>query len=267
MNAERGLAWAESVTGARVVRSWPIAGGMTGNVFALDTSDRKSLVLKLYRHDPHEPDSARRETHILDLLADTGLPTPRAVAIDREGAACGWPALLMTRVSGSLRARPTERPLLRELVAMAKRIHELPLGQEQLPAYTPWGLEGRLPMPRGWTDPGVWKAAVAVAKGPAPPEPECFIHRDFHPGNVLWSGSHIAGVVDWLHGCWGPPSVDFAHCRLNLWLDHGPSVADAFMKPEEIHPYWDIVDALSWSPSSTGLRRFESFVTAAVSRL
>jgi Ser/Thr protein kinase RdoA (MazF antagonist) len=264
---QAGLAWAESVTGARVVRSWPIGGGNTGNVFALDTSDRKSLVLKLYRPDPREPDSAWREAHILDLIADRGLPAPRAVAFDREGKACGRPVLLMTRVSGSLRARPTDRPQLRELVTFARRIHEVQVGQHQLPAYKPWGLDGRLSMPHGWTDRAVWKAAVVVAKAPAPREGECFIHRDFHPGNVLWSGARIAGVVDWLHGCWGPPSVDFAHCRLNLWLDHGPAVADAFMKPDEIHPYWDIVDALGWSPSTTGLRRFESFVTAAVSRL
>jgi len=264
MKAERGLAWAESVTGARVVRSWPIAGGMTGNVFALDTSDRRSLVLKLYRQDRHEPDSAWREAHILDLLADRTLPAPGAVAVDRDGESCGWPALLMTRVSGNLRARPVEKPHLRELVAFAKRIHEVPIQQDQLPAYQPWGLEGRLPMPRWWTDPPVWKAAVEVAKGPAPLEPECFIHRDFHPGNVLWSGARIAGVVDWLHGCWGPPSVDFAHCRINLWLDHGPTVADTFAS--DVHPYWDIVDALSWSPSAR-LRRFESFITAAVSRL
>jgi len=254
------------VTGARVVRSWPIAGGITGNVFALDTSDRQSLVLKLYRPDPHEPDSAWREGRILDLLADRALPAPRAVAIDRDGQQCGWPALLMTRVSGSERARPIAKPQTRELLAFARRIHEIQLEPDQLPAYAPWGLDGPLPKPAWWDDAATWEAAVAIARAPAPPETDCFIHRDFHPGNVLWSGTHIAGVVDWLHGCWGPPAVDLAHCRLNLWLDHGPDVANAFLKPAEIHPYWEIVDALSWPPSSR-LPRLEAFVAAAVSRL
>ena len=52
---------------------------------------------------------------------------------------------------------------------------------------------------------------------PAPPDDRaCFIHRDYHPGNTLWTGGRLTGVVDWIGGSWGPPSVDLGHMRVNL---------------------------------------------------
>ena len=69
-------------------------------------------------------------------------------------------------------------------------------------------------------------------------------------------------------------AVDVAHCRLNLWLDLGRDVADAWLKVVggAHHPYWDIADAISWvpNPRTDGLtrrRRYEAFVEAAVAKL
>ena len=79
-------------------------------VLTLDAmrQSRQRLVLKLYRPDPSEPDSAAREARILETLAPHGLPVPRLVAIDREGTDSVWPALLMTRLPGRRRFRPRE---------------------------------------------------------------------------------------------------------------------------------------------------------------
>ena len=262
-----------------------LTGGITGRVTAVDMVDtgghQHRLVLKLYRPDPDEPDSARREAHVLMLLAASDLPVPRVIAVDPEGVECGWPALLMTRMPGRRRQRPRElAPWLRELARLAARIHALPIPSLELARYQPWGLEDPLPMPRWWSDPEVWRTAVEVAKGQPPDEPHAFIHRDFHPGNVLWSGPRPSAIVDWLHGCWGPPSVDLAHCRLNLWLDNGPDAALDLLRAWRshrpdfpgLHPYWDIVDAVSWIPDPkrdgvTRARRYESFIVAAVRSL
>ena len=255
----------------------PIAGGMTGAVVALDAIARGGhrFVLKLYRPDPSEPDSAGREARILELLAPTDLPVPRVVALNREGTATVWPALLMTRMPGRRRFRPREvTPWLEGMARLAARVHSAPVPLDALPAYRLWGADDPLPLPGWWTKPDVWKAAVQVFRGPAPAEPLTFIHRDFHPGNVLWKGRRPSGIVDWLHGCRGPVAVDVAHCRLNLWLDNGSAVADAWLKlmGGAHHPYWDIADALSWipDPKVDGLRRarrFESFIVESVSRL
>ncbi|WP_324604552.1 phosphotransferase [Streptomyces sp. NRRL F-525] len=57
-----------------------------------------------------------------------------------------------------------------------------------------------------------------------------FLHRDFHPGNVLFdvpsrngAGLGISGVVDWVQTSWGPADLDVAHCSTNLALLHGPA--------------------------------------------
>ena len=247
---------------------------MTGTVISLDAPSGSSrrLVLKLYRPDPSEPDSAGREARILELLAPTGLPVPRVVAMDREGTETTWPALLMTRLPGRRRFRPRDvRSWLEGMARLAARIHSAPVALDALPAYGLWAADDPLPLPQWWTKPEVWRAAVEVFRGPAPDEPVTFIHRDFHPGNILWKGRRPSAIVDWLHGCRGPVAVDVAHCRLNLWLDLGGEVADEWLRVVGgvHHRYWDIADALTWSvdPSVEGTRRarrYESFITAAV---
>ena len=176
----------------------PIAGGMTGAVVALDASahDSHRFVLKLYRPDPFEPDSAGREARILELLAPTDLPVPRLVAIDREGSEAVWPALLMTRMPGRRRFRPREvGPWLEGMARLAARIHSARVPLEALPTHRLWGADDPLPLPDWWSKPAVWKVAVEVFRGQPPHEPVTFIHRDFHPGNVLWKGRRPSGIV------------------------------------------------------------------------
>ena len=78
--------------------------------------------------------------------------------------------------------------------------------------------------------------------------PERFIHRDFHPGNTLWEGAELTGVVDWTTGSRGPGAVDLGHLRWNLVVDHGQRVADALLPHPEHHPYYDVVTALDVLP-------------------
>ena len=54
------------------------------------------------------------------------------------------------------------------------------------------------------------------------------VHRDFHPGNVLWHGDPITGVIDWAETSWGPPDLDVAHTITNFALLHDLQSADAF---------------------------------------
>ena len=83
---------------------------------------------------------------------------------------------------------------------------------------------------------------------PPPELPERFIHRDFHPGNTLWEGAELTGVVDWTTGSRGPAAVDLGHLRWNLALDYGQRVADALLPHPEHDPYYDVVTALDVLP-------------------
>jgi aminoglycoside/choline kinase family phosphotransferase len=92
----------------------------------------------------------------------------------------------------------------------------------------------------------VWERAVEISRGPAPDLPAVLLHRDFHPGNVLWRYGRVSGVVDWLGACSGPAPADVAHCRINL-LTMGAEVASRFtVRWERVadttyHPWGDVV--------------------------
>ena len=72
------------------------------------------------------------------------------------------------------------------------------------------------------------------------------VHRDFHPGNVLWRRGTVTGVVDWPGACTGPAVADVAHCRVNL-LTSGTSAAQRFTvfwqqaAGAAHHPWADVV--------------------------
>ena len=82
-----------------------------------------------------------------------------------------------------------------------------------------------------------------------------FIHRDFHPGNVLWARGRVSGVVDWVNACAGPRGCDVATCRANLADLAGDRAADDFraayeaLTGEAFHPYWDMACILENGPS------------------
>jgi aminoglycoside phosphotransferase (APT) family kinase protein len=81
------------------------------------------------------------------------------------------------------------------------------------------------------------------------------IHRDYHPGNVLWRAGKVTGVVDWQDACQGPASVDVAWCRLMIMSRIGMDAADRLVSCWEAasgrayHPWPEVallVERLSW---------------------
>ena len=282
--APRALAWAAASVGpgTRLIRSKPLLGGITGPVLALDLVDGESrlhrLVLKLYNPDPGEPFSPKREAHILELLRTSALTVPRVVAIDNAGVECEMPALLMTRLPGKPRIWPRRiEPWINDLAASAARIHATPVSPDSLPEYRLY--YAKPTAPPAWSKrPAMWKEAIDAYHEPPLEDTKTFIHRDFHAGNVLWRAGALSGIVDWLHGCWGPPQQDLAHCRFNLWLNQGAAAADAVVTayrrfvPDgpRYHPYWDLDEALGNNEPANpwgDAHRYESFIAAAVSRL
>jgi aminoglycoside phosphotransferase (APT) family kinase protein len=109
---------------------------------------------------------------------------------------------------------------------------------------------------------------VDVIRRDPPPYDGCFLHRDFHPGNVLFTGSgaglRISGVVDWVETSWGPADLDVAHCSTALALLHGPEYGLGFRERYEArggrrladgagHLYWRLLDALAYVPDAAKL--------------
>ena len=99
-----------------------------------------------------------------------------------------------------------------------------------------------------------------------------FIHRDYHPTNVLWRGGAVSGVVDWINACQGPAGVDVAHCRTNLVQMYGPEAADQFLNAYHdvsdgfvYNPYWDVDSVLDMClPQPTYYEPWKHFGLGAI---
>jgi aminoglycoside phosphotransferase (APT) family kinase protein len=272
------------VTAVRSLSSAWLANHAVDVVDAAGATHR--LVLRRWARpgwDVEDPDfTAAREAAILDLLAPTPVPAPELVAADPDAAACDVPALLITRLPGGP-PDPHADPaaLLDGLAAALPIIHAVAVPAGVVPAYHRFYEPERLVPPAWSARPGLWARAFEVAAGPAPPAEPRFIHRDYHPGNTLWAEGRLVGVVDWVGGSWGPPSVDLGHMRLNLAWELGTEAADRFLAAHRAltgldhHPFWDVacvVDVVGeldspGPPPEPWLARMEDLLAAALARL
>jgi aminoglycoside phosphotransferase (APT) family kinase protein len=279
------LAWAAAAfgPGSRVVSVRPLSSAWLAN-HALEVADAAGalhrVVLRRWARpgwDEEDPDfTAAREAAILELLAPTPVPAPAVVAADPEAAVCDVPALLLTLLPGGppdLRGDPG--PLVEGLAAALPPIHAVAVPEPRaVPDYHRFYEPDRLVPPPWSARPGLWRRAFEVAAGPPPDGHGRFIHRDYHPANTLWTGGRLTGVVDWIGGSWGPPSVDLGHMRVNLAADRGLEVADRFgaahraLTGFDHHPWWDVacaVDVAPEAPAAWG--GVEDLVAAALARL
>ena len=275
------LAWVgrQLKPGERIVRTEALHGGITAEMRRLTIGTRdgglRDLVLRTFV-DPyfveHAEELLTREAGVLAQLAGTGVTAPGPVAVDPTAAHCEYPSLLMTHLTGrtvlgdeGLEARV---PLLaRQLLA----IHALRPARRP-GEYRPWTTADAVVPPDG-ADTAAWAAAADVIRRTAPPYGGRFLHRDFHPGNVLFdvapSGParpRITGVVDWVQTSWGPADLDVAHCSSNLAMLHGPAwglrFAEAYEEAGGVlaatageRLYWRLLDALSFTPGVAWVAR------------
>jgi len=248
---------------------------------ALDDGSTRPFVLRRYHNaqrlaqDPwYDP---ANEALALRLLAGTTVPAPQLQATDPEGAVCGVPLLLESWLPGRPELSPNDLDVYLARVAEALvAIHNVnvPLGTA-LARYAPYHEGPRVGSPPFSTRPGLWERVADALAGPRPASRETFIHRDYHPLNVLWDGTKVTGVVDWLTAALGPPGIDLARMRLNLIFHHEMDSADRFVDayvaaggdPSARNPYWDLLDAadlLLDLPSESDLGRYEDYVESVL---
>ncbi len=267
------LAWVRRhlEAGERIVGIEALHGGITAEMRRLTIGTRdggtRDLVLRSFV-DPffvgHAEDWLNRETGALTLLTGTDVPAPGLVAVDPTAAHCEYPSLLMTHLTG--RTVLDDEALEMRVLLLARQlvaIHAL-RPAERPRKYVALTTADTVVIPKG-TDAAAWAAAIEVIRKPAPPYEGRFLHRDFHPGNVLFdvehpgpAGARITGVVDWAGTSWGPADLDVAHCSTNLALLHGPvwglRFAEAYEEAGGVlaaaaseRLYWRVRDGLAFS--------------------
>jgi Ser/Thr protein kinase RdoA (MazF antagonist) len=162
-----------------------------------------------------EPDLAEHEANVLIEAEQAGLQAPRLLGYASHDVGFGAPVVLMSYVPGRVQLQPTDMTgWLKALAGYLASIH-----QHRAPhlkwRFCSWVKRQYLAVPKWAKQPQLWEQAIALLLAGTPMVQPVFIHRDYHPANVLWQGDQISGVVDWINACQGAAGDDVAHCRIN----------------------------------------------------
>jgi aminoglycoside phosphotransferase (APT) family kinase protein len=200
----------------------------------------------------NEPDLVLHEAESLRYASVSGVQTPKLVAFDDTGSYIGKPAVLMTCLPGQVVLAPEDMYAWVDGLAEAlARIHRLD-GADFEWSYFTYNDVSKLQPPSWSSEQANWQRVIDIVKGQKPESKTVFIHRDYHPTNVLWKDDQVSGVVDWVNACRGPAGIDVGHCRVNLVQLYGVPTADAFLASYERHagelfryePYWDLLSLM-----------------------
>ncbi len=274
--AEPVRSWVQHHTGSAVVQSTRLAGASSAAIHRLRLDDGRRVVLRRYvwrEFIEAEPEAPQREAELLRFGHRNGLRVPEVLAADSSGGEVGdgVPVLLMTLLAGQPRA-DADPSRLAEAAAQIHEVDATELGHQ----YFPWYEEEMTTPPIRTQQPALWEQAIDLWRRAVPAHEAVLIHRDFHPGNVLWSRGTMTGLVDWANGCRGPAGCDVATCHSNLVDWAGPAAADAFVSAYEaitgqaLHPFWRMANLLEAGPShwsAANLTRQEPELARLVSLL
>ena len=245
---------------SRVVRVRRLQGASSSAVHRLHMADGHSVVVRRYvwkKFLREEPDAPLRELDALEFATANGLAAPHVVAADPTGTTFGdgTPTVVMTFLSGTAVAVPDPD----RLAAVAAAIHDVS-ADGLFHDYFPWYRDTTTEPPHGARHPALWEDAIDRWRHHMPTYMPTLVHRDFHPGNVLWSAGKLSGVVDWVNACRGPWECDIAHCRDNLIRLADFDIADRFLHAythltdKTFNPFWELASVLEhddqwWTPT------------------
>ncbi len=184
----------------------------------------RAVVLRFYQGS-RASDKGARESAVMRMLADIRYPLPRPYLFESRSEALGAPFLIMERIGGrslfSISTFPQAFKIFSlgfiDFVRAQARLHLLgptrQIALDSVPqSYTSAHLPRDLPLVERLFQvierrieeaplPGLRDAlsclrAQASRYGPAPPT---IVHMDYHPQNVMVSGIHVTGVLDWVN--------------------------------------------------------------------
>jgi aminoglycoside phosphotransferase (APT) family kinase protein len=239
--------------GGRLLRHYPLTGGVSARVEALEIAqaDGPDVRRVVFRQPgaadwkAHGLDTTRREHDLLAWLHAGGLPVPRPLLLDTSCELFPHCYFVMEHIDGTRDVVDLPDALGR-MAAVLADVHRLPLANAPpLPEREDpiAGLLELLPAEH----PAARVRAKLLRDPPTLAIRHSMLHGDFWPGNLLWRGRELVGLLDWEDAAVGDPLSDVACCRLELRYKHGPDAAERFteeyasrapLERDEL-PIWD----------------------------
>jgi aminoglycoside phosphotransferase (APT) family kinase protein len=223
----------------------------------------------------------------LEVAERHGLPAPRLIDADLEGAVAGVTTTLETLVPGSTAwMAPPSAERLRAAGAALARLHAVAMEPRERLPFRPRPIavddfaadrrKGRMP-----TTTLLEEADKLITALGLPPGGTVFVHGDLWPGNLIWTGDEIAALIDWKTAGVGAPGVDVSGLRKSVAIMFGLEAPDHVLdgwerasgtKASDI-AYWDVVAALNTRTELDGqdgvgaTDRRDGFLRAALTNL
>lgn len=232
MLTEREKRWVldETSPRGRIAHIREIHGGVTAHIHSVTVRKPNGKLMRLILKSQKHPEewwskAFEGEALAIETAHGNGIPSPSLVSLSTE-----LPAVLMTRLPGKVHLAPVPKRWIEAMARTLKAIHEVPVSAVAgVRRYEPSSRTfdaSRIPSWTNHREP--WERLIRLANEARPRTPFRFTHGDYHPGNIIWDGQRLSGVIDWQGAIIGPPQRDLAHCRANLGLLEGPDAADAF---------------------------------------
>ncbi len=253
----------KAVPGGRLLRAWPLTGGVSARVTALEIERADgsaiTLVVRLYGEVNLRviPNVAAHEFRLLQAVYAAGIPAPKPHYFDMSGAVFPTPYIVVDFVTGETDFAPADLAgTLAQFAALLVRIHAVDgcdLGFLPLRANgTTARLRDRPAQPDDSVGEGLIRGALEAVWPLAPRNPVGLLHGDYWPGNVLWKDGQLAAVIDWEDSALGDPLSDVAVARLDVLWAFGVEAMHDFTQQYRAAtaldwvdlPYWDLAAAL-----------------------
>jgi len=172
------------------------------------------------------PEIASDEIAALGLVARSTVPAPEVLAGDSYGDRSDAPTVVMSLLNGRPQWDPRRRhDWIAQVVDTIAQIQTTKIPDAVAVKAIRRYAQNSYDPPRWAQQTATWERAIEIFHGPIPEDDDCLIHRDFHPGNLLWRRDQLTGVVDWQAARIGPASIDPGHYRMNM-LFYDANLAD-----------------------------------------
>ena len=250
---------------ATLLRAWPLHGGVSAQVTALEMAqpDDRTRKLVVRWHGPvdlaHNPRIAADEFKLLQIVSAAGVPAPAPYYYDESGTIFATPYIVVEYVEGAPEFAPADLPdFLRQCATQLARIHQVHGAQTDL-AFLPQHaaihaatLAARPAHLDDSLDEGRIRVALEAGWPLVPRNAPALLHGDYWPGNLLWRAGQLAAVIDWEDARIGDPLADLGNSRLEILWAFGADAMQQFTRQYQILtardctdlPYWDLAAAL-----------------------
>lgn len=252
--------------GSKLLRAWPLTGGVSAQVTALEIERPGGRTEKLIarRHGDvdfsRNPAIAADEYRLLNALHSAGIPTPAPRYVDDSGEIFSRPCLVVEYIEGEPEFEPADLDdFIQQLATHLAAIHRLNVSNPNLPTlpdqealYTE-KLRARPERLDDSLDEGRIRDTLESVWPLPRRNRSALLHGDYWPGNTLWRDGRLVGIIDWEDAALGDPLADLANTRLEILWALGIDVMHDFTRHyrsmmetlDFAHlPYWELCAAL-----------------------